>query len=681
VFQALGHLYVSEAGAKPRRLTEQTDHFEFYPSFSPDGRSVVYSTWNDESLGSVRVVPAGGGTGRVVTPEPGHYLEPRFSPDGEHVVFRRIAGGYLLSPHGSVDPGLWIASARGGDAGRISRTGFDAHFGPDPDRVYYSDRGEDNELVLHSKDLEGNDERTHLKCGECTEFRVSPDGRWIAFGQDYNAYVAPFTPTGRTVDVAADMKSIPVRRVSDRAGEFLHWSGDSKRLHWSQGPVLYTRELKDAFAFLDGAPAELPEPVASGDDLGFDVDADVPTGRIALVGARIVTMRDARREREVIEDGVVVVDGNRIAAVGPRGKVDVPADARRIDVAGTTIVPGLIDVHAHGGMAQEEITPQQNWMQYSNLSFGVTTIHDPSNDTTEIFAAAELQRAGEIVGPRIFSTGTILYGANMPGLKAKIDSLDDARFHVRRLQDCGAISVKSYQQPRRDQRQMVLAAARELGMMVVPEGGAKFQHNMNEIVDGHTGIEHALPLGTVYDDVIQLWSQTEVGYTPTLGVAYGGLSGEVYWYDRSDVWRDERLMAFAPRMFVEPRAMRRTKAPDEHYNLLEQGGFSPWEALRSATWLGAHYLGLDRDLGSIERGKLADLAIVDGNPLEDLRQSENVRYTMLNGRLYEAATMRQIAPDTVEPRPFFFHLEGGDTIHPTTQQWLDTKRRALGWEH
>ncbi|WP_352284680.1 hypothetical protein, partial [Pseudoalteromonas sp. Q18-MNA-CIBAN-0097] len=83
--------------------------------------------------------------------------------------------------------------------------------------------------------------------------------------------------------------------------------------------------------------------------------------------------------------------------------------------------------HAHGSQASDEIIPQQNWKNLAGLALGVTTIHDPSNDTTEIFTASEMQKAGMIVGPRIFSTGTILYGANMPGYTSHIDSLDDAK--------------------------------------------------------------------------------------------------------------------------------------------------------------------------------------------------------------------------------------------------------------
>ena len=201
---------------------------------------------------------------------------------------------------------------------------------------------------------------------------------------------------------------------------------------------------------------------------------------MAFVGGRVITSAvdpSAHGAQDgVIENGTVVVSGNRITAVGPRGSVAVPEGAHVVDAEGMTVMPGLIDAHWHGGMGRAGIIPQESWVNYASLGFGVTTIHDPSNDTGTIFAASEMGRAGLTTAPRIYSTGTILYGA-AGSFKAIVDSLPDALFHLKRMQAVGAFSVKSYNQPRREQRQQVIEAARQLGMSVVPEGGALFQSN------------------------------------------------------------------------------------------------------------------------------------------------------------------------------------------------------------
>ena len=690
VFEALGSLWIRDLPTgTARRLTRQTDHFELYPAWSRDGRSIVYTTWDDQALGSIRVVPVSGGAGRVVTGKPGHYIEPTFSPDGRTIVYRTVSDGFLTTALWSRDPGVYRIPAAGGEPVLITDEGAQPQFGADGERLFLTGRDGDKRTLI-SVDLNGEDERTHLTSEWASEFAVSPDGRWIGWTERFNAYVAPFVAAGRPINVSPDGKSLPQARVTRDAGEWLSWSGDSRRLQWSLGPELFTRDLNQSFTFVDGAPDELPRPDEHGINLGFSVPTDRPEGRMALTGARLITMNGT----EVIEDGVVIVDGNRIEAIGPAASTPVPAGVPVMDMSGKTIMPGLVDTHWHGSMGSDEIIPEQSWVDYAALAFGVTTIHDPSNDTSEIFAHSELGRAGRVVAPRIFSTGTILYGATTAAT-AKIDSLDDALSTLRRMQAAGAWSVKSYNQPRRDQRQQILEAARQLHMMVVPEGGSLYQHNMSMIVDGHTTVEHSIPLAHLYDDVHQLWRQTEVAYNPTLVVAYGGAYGENYWYQESEVWNHPILTQYVPRRLLDARARRPVTAPDNEWNhmsvareavrlaadgvnvqigahgqreglgahwelwSLAQGGMAPLDIIRAGTLNGARALGMDRDIGSLEVGKLADMVVLDQNPLENIRNTTSIAYTVANGRVYDSG-MNEVAPRQRPRAPFWFAETGGE---------------------
>ena len=690
VFEALGNLWIRDLPTgTARRLTRQSDHFELFPNWSRDGRSIVYTTWDDEDLGSVRVVPASGGAGRVVTSNPGHYVEPVFSPDGRSVVYRATGGGSLMPALWTRDPGIYRVPVAGGEPVLVTEDGSSPQFGADADRLFLSSRDGDKRTLI-SVDLDGEDERTHLTSEWAAEFAVSPDGNWIGWTERFNAYVAPFVQAGRPISISAEGKSLPQARVTRDAGDWLSWSGDSRRLQWALGPELFTRDLNQSFTFVDGAPEDLPDPDETGINLGFTAQADVPEGRMALTGARLITMNGA----EVIENGVVIVNGNRIEAIGPAASTPVPAGVPVMDMAGKTIMPGLIDAHWHGSMASNEIIPEQSWVNYASLAFGVTTIHNPSSDTSETFAHSELARAGRVVAPRIFSTGTILYGATT-AFTAQVDDLDDAMSTLRRMQAAGAWSVKSYNQPRRDQRQQIIAAARDLNMMVVPEGGSLFQHNMSMVVDGHTTIEHSIPLARLYDDVHQLWRQTGVAYNPTLVVAYGGSYGENYWYQESPVWDHPILTQYVPRRLLDARARRPETLPDNEWNhisvareatrlaeqgimvsigahgqreglaahwelwSLAQGGMAPIDVIRAGTLNGARSLGLDRDLGSLEVGKLADMVVMNENPLENIRNTTSIAYTIANGRVYDSG-MNEIAPRERPRAPFWFAGAGGE---------------------
>jgi imidazolonepropionase-like amidohydrolase len=514
---------------------------------------------------------------------------------------------------------------------------------------------------------------------------VAPDDSHFAFRQNYQIFALPLPPGGKPLSLSTTASSVNTTQASGDGGNYPHWINGGRTLAWTLGATLFDAHIDDLFVLSD-AEEDGYEAPSEGLSLSIELRADVPSTVVALTGARIVTMAD--EQGGVIEDGVVVVDGNRISAVGSATDVAIPEGARLVDVAGKTIIPGLIDAHAHGS-AGVGMIPEQNWMAYATLAFGVTTVHDPSNDAREIFAAAEMQRTGTILAPRIFSTGDIVYGARSTYF-ADINSLDDARAHVRRLKAQGAGSIKNYNQPRREQRQQVTTAAREEGMLVVSEGGSQFHMDLSMVADGNSAIEHNLPQSMLYDDVLQFWSQTKVAYTPTLGVTYGGLSGEDYWYQQSNVWEHPILSRFVPPHILQPRSVRRVLAPDgDYYHMVSaataklmadqgvmvsigahgqreglashwemwgfaQGGMSPLQALQAATSTPAKALGYDDDLGSIEVGKLADLVVLDANILEDIFKSDQVNMVMLNGRLYDSATMNEKVTGSRTTQPFYW---------------------------
>ena len=685
MYTALGKIWIKslEPDGAPRRLTTGSD-YELYGAFSNDGKSVVYATWNDDSLGAIRVIGVDGRGGRKITTKMGHYVEPRFSNDGRQIVYRRIGGDGLRSQLYSDDRGVFLVdltpNAQRPAPVLVTETGTNPRFNKDGDRIFLQSfepgaAGAPGRAALISVNLTGGDRRVHLTSENATEFVPSPDERYVAWVERFNAYVSPLPMTGLAVNVSTNVADFPARRISRDAGSFTHWTPDSRRVYWSLGADLFLRDIARTFAFETPDTTTLArEPEARGRPIGFRAAADKPTGMLALVGGTVITMNGD----EIIPNATILIDRNRIVSVGSTASTSVPSSARSIDVSGKFIMPGLIDAHAHIGTGSSGIMPKTNWGFLANLAFGVTTMHDPSNNSEMFFSSAETARASsDVIAPRLFSTGTILYGAE-GNFKAITTSFEDALTHLRRMQAVGAFSVKSYNQPRRDARQQIVEAARQLGMLVVPEGGSTFSVNTSMILDGHTTIEHNIPVAPLYEDVLKLYAESKTAYTPTLIVNYAGMSGEYYWYQKMNVWENERMQRFWPRGALDARSRRRQMAADDDYFfidvskaakklsdrgvlvntgahgqihglgmhwetwMMQQGGMTNHEALKAATINGARSLGLDGDLGSIQSGKLADLIVLDSNPLDSIQNTLSVRYTMVNGRIWDAATMAQI---------------------------------------
>jgi imidazolonepropionase-like amidohydrolase/Tol biopolymer transport system component len=696
IFNAAGYLYKMQLpDGKPTRITQGVD-FEFEPSFSPDGKSLLYVSWNDDDLGKIIKLDLITGNTKSLLSQKGIYRTPSFSPDGKWIIFVKEAGNDHQGFTYCKDPGIYIMPSEGGVAKLVTPIGQNPTFSAESDRIFFQTGGYlfgSLSKSLKSVHLNGEDERTHFTSTYVNQFVPSPDNKWIAFTELYKVYVAAMPSAGKPIILSKESKSIPIAQVTDQAGVSLHWSKDSRNIFWTVGNQYYSEELSNRFAFLKAPGDSLPPFDTSFIAIDLKLKASAPNSSIAFTNVRIITMENDL----VIENGFLIVDNNKIREFGPMSEFQLISfkPSKTMDLKGSTIMPGMIDVHAHLGAFRFGLSPQKHWQYWANLAYGVTTTHDPSSNSEMTFSQSEMVKTGRMIGPRIFSTGTILYGAD-GDFKATIEDEDDARFALKRTKAWGAFSVKSYNQPRRDQRQMIIKAAKESDMLVVPEGGSFFYHNMTQVADGHTGVEHNIPVVPLYKDVIEFWKFAGSANTPTLIVNYGSINGENYWYQKTDVWKKDRLLRFTPRHIIDSRSRHRTMIPDEEYEnghiltsrscnklqqngvninlgshgqiqglgahwelwMFVQGGMTPLQALKCATINGAKYLGMDSEIGSLSKGKLADLIILTENPLQDIRNSETIQYTMINGRLYNCDDMSQVYPESSQGPQFYWQKPG-----------------------
>ncbi len=648
VFTALQDLYLRREDGSLVQMTNDP-YVQIMPVWSPDGSEVAYCSDVDSSFG-IWIYNLEERKIRKILETDGSPSGISWSPNGNQIAFTQSfgpRGGALNLVEINTGESRVIAGDLGSSVGTPTWSADSRILALsilDPYSSLY--REGVNRVFLFSVDdgeMRPQEAVEHWSFGKRGNDgpKWSPDGKHMVIKGKGTLWLMP-------VDEYGDATDEPTR-LTNELSDMPSWSGDSRSVLY-----LATDRLK-VVNIEDGSSRELPM------DLSWK--RNIPDTKLVLRRGNIIDVRTG----EILENMDITIEGSEITSISSNIESE---GTREIDATGTYIIPGLIDNHAHEESSNGEVLGRK-W-----LAWGVTTMRNPSSNPYDVLCRREAIQSGTALGPRIFYTGGPIDGTRIyyDG-GATTESVEQIEMELNRADVLEYDLIKTYVRlPDPLQRQVVLGA-HKLGIPVTSHEvfpAVGYGTDGTEHVSGTSRIGYSSKLSRTfnsYGDVTDLLAKSGMSFTPTTSIlAYKYLMNR-----DSSIFQDNRWQAFvgsrprgipgmmdaewedSERLYQNLIQMVRdvhdkggfvvagTDSPIIPYGFglhleletYQDAGLTPLEVLQTATINNARLLNAWDDLGSVEVGKLADLVILEANPLEDIRNTRKIRTVIKNGEVYD----------------------------------------------